>query len=258
MKTADSAIESSASLDEVHEDQPEEDPHRLDDRRDRDDDLDRAARPAGSAGDVSGAVTTARAARARSAGGTGAARRAPAATTRTVDSGISCHTPGRSASGSDTTMRSSSRSRCRRGFSGCSSRTASRVARDEQRARLPLRRVAQRPQALAVGDADARLHGVLDAVPLRGRLDEPDRALERGHRVAARGRRSARGGRAPRSPSSPGCPRTARARPRASARGASRGSRRSRRCGPSASGRAGTDGSWSPGSRCPSSRAHAR
>jgi hypothetical protein len=53
------------------------------------------------------------------------------------------------------------------------------VARREQRARNTLRRVANRPQIVAVRDAEAGLQGSVHPVLARRRLDEADRSLER-------------------------------------------------------------------------------
>src|SRR3954468_4632159 len=53
-----------------------------------------------------------------------------------------------------------------------------RVGRDEEAARAPLRRVAERPQGGSVTDADAALERELDPVPAPGLLDAPDGLLD--------------------------------------------------------------------------------
>ena len=55
--------------------------------------------------------------------------------------------------------------------------------RVEERARLALARVAEGPDARAVGRRDGHLDRVLDAVAAADVLDEADRALDRGRRV---------------------------------------------------------------------------
>jgi hypothetical protein len=58
-----------------------------------------------------------------------------------------------------------------------------RVGGREQRSRLPIGRVAHRPQGLTVRHTEAALHRVVDPEPPCGRLDETDGALQRPDRV---------------------------------------------------------------------------
>ena len=154
--------------------------------------------------------------------------------------------------------RSSSCSCWRRALSGCRRRSAVGVGGREQRARLPCGRVAHGPEASP--SLTPMLAWTVCSSPwrARGRLDEPDRALERGDgsSLEAEGEREVEQdlgvGRALRCREQLGVDGEHRGR------AAARGSRRSGRCGRTASCRGGTGGSWSAGSPCRWSRARGR